>query len=606
MDPRHNINRKDAELYKFRSYQKSINAAFANYRDGNLNARDYRTTIRQDVLDSMKHPSVADRKKVDHKVIQTKPELDKIRKDIKLRDYRINKRYSLGNLAPNERPATRNKINFVARRLFRAGIRFRRILSCGGMGMAALFETQNSVTGLYNKCVAKISLLAGEQHNMEREKAMTRLLSGAPHIVQMLTVDQLRALPGGYKTQPVGGDMPDDPTTCHKSDDDATLKNMVHSAKDVMILEFLPFGSLDHWIAKSEQLGVGFSNEVCWHLLLCLAKACLAMKYPTACQPKDLPVEADLDRYTPQAKKKVQPVAGIDPDSDEDDDDDGRAVPASVSEVHNIVHFDLDPSNVLVDASNEGCGKVCGNARIPKLKVADFGIAVDGSKVDFDDAKVAWNNRFCGKPVYYAPEQWTAEWMAVTDNPRADGAEIAGQYGEKTNVYQVGLILQAIMLRKAVNSTPHISFVPMRSWQHPNFPQHLNDPDEFEGAVQDAIKTKKPNGVQMIPTVAWMLNDKLLRAEWWAKKVGGKKQAPKPTKMYEWRLREMVMRCAAYEPHVRPSAAELVRLVEARLADGGFGDGAAEAELLFAEANKPVEPQPKRAYKNLIGAVGGE
>ncbi|ERS98654.1 serine/threonine protein kinase [Sporothrix schenckii ATCC 58251] len=600
------MNRDREELKKLRDYQKRINLAFAAYRRGNIYARDMRSKFPRAILDNVPHPMIQDRGKVAHKVYEfkTKEHMNHFIKEMKAQDYRTNKRYSMSDLNAKRRGDVQKTINLVARRLFRAGIRFRRVLSCGGMGMAALFETANSVTGLYNKCVAKVSLSEDNGHDqMEHEKNVTRLLHGAPHIVQMLSVDELRALPGGYETEAVEGVMPDDPAVCPKPQDDATVKDMVQNAKDVMILEYLPFGSLDHWIAKAEQLGLGFSNEVCWHLLLCLAKACLAMKYPTACQPKDLPVEADLDPYAPHVDTKAQHNAAVTGNNGSNSN-----VPAasSVSEVHNIVHFDLDPSNVLVDASNDGCGKVCANARIPKLKVADFGLAVDRSKVDLDETNFTWKYRFCGKPAYCTPEQWTAEWEAVTDRPSAAGAQIAGQYDEKTNIYQMALIMQGLMLRKSFHTAPHAGFVPVRDWRHPAFPRFLDNQAEFDRVVQVANDTKvAPQGVRMIATIAWMLDHESLRAETWASQAGGRKQqVPAPSRLYEWRLRELVMRCAAYEPYVRPTAAELVRLIEERLADGNFGAGAAEAEQLFAEVNKPEEPQPKRAYSNLIGAVG--
>lgn len=631
----------DERSFTFREMKKTCNLAFRRYRGGDTDVITAMDSIKRNIrrLDETRHPMVNHPREVKHGVFtpSSEKEYDNLLKKEGQKKYRINRRVSLERIGRKDNKVIAKRINLVSRRLFRAGIRFRRILSSGGMGMAALFETAHSVTGLYNKCVAKISLRSDSA--IAYEKSITRMLVGAPHIVQMLTVDQLRALPGGYETEAVDGVMPDDPKDAPKPDDDATLKKNVDSADDVMLLEFLPFGSLDHWIAKADELGLGFSNEVCWHLLLCLAKACLAMKYPTACQPEDLQVETDLDRYAPKKdpkkdqkdkenKKKQQQQqqqmvgSGIIMEEVNNESDGGGGIESilqsslgslttSVSDLHNIVHFDLDPTNVLVDQSTVGCGRTCWTSRVPKLKVADFGLAMDGSKHNFDDTKVAWQRRMCGKLEYYAPEQWTAEWEAITDEPSKAGARIAGQYSEKTNIYQIGLILKALMLRVKTTSQPYPVFIPMRNWSHPNYPRHLQDQNEFLEAFQKHLQTKVPDpGILVLPTISWMLDDRALHQENWESQIKKgtikKEDAPKPSRLYEWRLREMVMRCTAYEPMLRPSAAELVRLIEARIVDGNFGESSAtEAELLFTEAHKPVEPQPKRAYNNHIGAEGG-
>ncbi|KAK3364572.1 hypothetical protein B0T25DRAFT_530543 [Lasiosphaeria hispida] len=58
-----------------------------------------------------------------------------------------------------------------------------------------------------------------------------------------------------------------------------------------------------------------------------------------------------------------------------------------------------------------------------------------------------WNSREWGKVGYWAPEQFTSEWEYVDCNPHADGAQLAGRYGWKSNLYSIGWIMWSFITR---------------------------------------------------------------------------------------------------------------------------------------------------------------
>ena len=148
----------------FRERQLALMTKFHQYRHG----RDYKNPLSLSQFPRYRH-----KEDVDHEFLVTD--------DITKEQYRGQRsapdyRRSLRNLKDSEkRRYSRARINTVSRKLFAFGIRFRRVISCGGMGMAALFEVQNRATGLFNKIVAKIALTEKSNTNLHQEREFLKV-----------------------------------------------------------------------------------------------------------------------------------------------------------------------------------------------------------------------------------------------------------------------------------------------------------------------------------------------------------------------------------------------------------------------------------------------
>jgi len=101
---------------------------------------------------------------------------------------------------------------------------------------------------------------------------------------------------------------------------------------DVLLLEYLEYGPLREWIARANRIGDSkrFSEETCWRIFNDLILACVAMKYPARYQVGQTRVDqgnlapisgGSLCETIPPARKRVD---------------------------RNIVHMDIDPSNVFI------------------------------------------------------------------------------------------------------------------------------------------------------------------------------------------------------------------------------------------------------------------
>ncbi len=307
-----------------------------------------------------------------------------------------------------------------------------------------------------------------------------------------------------------------------------------------------------------------FDEETCWRMMLCLARGCVTLKYPPTQQPAGVPLEPTLAYLA--APGNTPPVNG------------------------HIVHFDIDPSNVLVDAEGfvaaggapaAAGGAGCNHMLAPVFKLTDFGLArtVDATKLRSTTAM--WKMRTFGKTYFLAPEQWSGEWEIVKDLPSTAGTTVAGLYNDKTNVYQVGGVMMCVMLLSlpedlTVPSQLIMEMVRVFNWTHPRYPSPPR-------------RAKRD-----LTTRAWALD-----------------RDPTALQLYPWRLRELVMRCMAYNPAERPDPEELVDLIETRISEGfaappapaaGVAVGTS-APAMFTNANKPVERQPRRAYYDNRGAV---
>ncbi|ROV93148.1 hypothetical protein VMCG_08738 [Cytospora schulzeri] len=105
-----------------------------------------------------------------------------------------------------------------------------------------------------------------------------------------------------------------------------------------------------------------------------------------------------------------------------------------------IVHFDLEPSNMLFgDRDNTE------HPIMPLLRVADFGLSEEmpADLQDLRQADFIWNLRWRAKSFWYLPEQSSEDWDYIDQHPLPEDiktyGEVAGRFGPASNIYHVGL-----------------------------------------------------------------------------------------------------------------------------------------------------------------------
>jgi len=239
--------------------------------------------------------------------------------------------------------------------------------------------------------------------------------------------------------------------------------------EQVILLEFMQRGTLGMWLAKANKMTPpgDFDTEALWRIFNALITACVSMLFPP--------------RFQVLAPPNFSFAGGPLPE----------VIPGLWSQnPHNIVNMDIDPSNVFVGDFDMGLYR-----RLPIHKVAwpdppppplwpaprltrrvpeqigDMGLAVDFSDLAIE--KNLWSLRAAGKRGYQLPEQWDREWVssrppratsrreeltrretpqdAYTRDPRNEAAlpasAVAAQYNEKSNIWQVGWVMWALITR---------------------------------------------------------------------------------------------------------------------------------------------------------------
>ncbi|EFX03165.1 hypothetical protein CMQ_3094 [Grosmannia clavigera kw1407] len=454
----------------------------------------------------------------------------------------VRKAATVRDLGNDERARhTRLCINRIAKRALRAGIRYRRLLSFGGMGVTCLFEVKN-MQGMYNKCVVKIAKPDCEEE-LYCEKTIMNTLKGAPHIVQIKTARELRGLPGGYASQAVNGAMPQEPPVSVR----ATDMNEVDRDPSILMMEYLRMGTLGHWIEKVDSLNSTPPDDVLWQMFACLVDGCIAMAYPPRYQEQNVGKNSMLE-YVPA-------------------EDELRRNRRN-QKVCNYVHFDLDPSNVLVDGFDNGEHNM-----VPRIKIADFGTTLKADLNFMNNKQRLWSQRFIGKQGYLMPEQWTAEWELVEGNPlrnEPEACRIAGSFDERSNIWQIGMVMLNLITCLGPETPPYARNVRL----------HRNGPNDV---LHRGYRIQN----RVVLTHGYMLNDAKLR-------------------VVERELREVVMACLAYKPEQRPLLEDLLDICDARLHADFPNANPHWAPMMFSALNYPDEKDPTDPYNDADGAAGGD
>ncbi|KAK4159072.1 hypothetical protein QBC43DRAFT_362721 [Cladorrhinum sp. PSN259] len=323
-----------------------------------------------------------------------------------------------------------------------AGFKFIKLLGWGGLGVCCLFEVDDG-TGKKTRVVCKMDL--DSRHNYIHKEIRAHVATaGAKHIIQRVILThhhtkiqqitkQLSAFAalGQSKasTNPDDEDedfeMVDEPeedvfevveTKFVELDMKKDFKGTLDAHDRLLFIEFMPRGRFDDYIGKVAEQGSNFPDQVLWQVFDCLFRAVIGMAYPNAFQP------VGSDPRTEHIPSISEMSSGL-PELD------------SRSKSSRLIHFDLEPLNVLVGDFDQDEHNI-----LPLIKISDLGLAKMVNGQETDPFQV-WATRTSGKYHIYPPEQHTIEWDYLHSLPNLKVSETAGNYNWWTNLYQVALVM---------------------------------------------------------------------------------------------------------------------------------------------------------------------
>ncbi|KAI0846554.1 kinase-like protein [Daldinia vernicosa] len=212
--------------------------------------------------------------------------------------------------------------------------------------------------------------------------------------------------------------------------------------KDFLLLEFMQLGDLAHAISKIHGMDGNIPNRVLWSFWHCLVKACIAMCYPPRKfhprrrgRPQDHADEAEIDDLRRRQEAGEDVVVGKTLGNDLFEE-----IPVAKRRWarKNLVHFDIDPSNIFIAPPDFGA-RDGEHDLIPRLKLADFGCA-RFIKQNKGNAYYLERRRMA-KQGYFAPEQFGIEWEHIApvfpDGWELSEQPVAGNYWSAMNIWGI-------------------------------------------------------------------------------------------------------------------------------------------------------------------------
>ncbi|KAF3762793.1 hypothetical protein M406DRAFT_333165 [Cryphonectria parasitica EP155] len=327
----------------------------------------------------------------------------------------------------------------------RSGLRFVKVLGWGANGIVTLWalrettwnrDTLTEDEQIHNIVLKSIQGGMTSQLQMDNERRIMDILGRAPHIMQRFNLESIVNKPNARRPSDAGERAPRIPAA-----------GSLDRFSRFLWMRFARFGELDEWIRKVRSADKSFPKAVLWQIFECLVNGCVAMAVPPRCQTIDaaglpLPLHGpDLDEALPRQRISLA---------------DGYI---------NITHFDLDLQNEDGDHPD-----------VPRLQIADFGFATTATDFDIESAEpvyndytVLWECRDSGKPLFYTPEQYTKEWDNVNYEPFSEGFSTipptesdgaAGAFSEKTNIFNVALMIRCCITFLAPNCPPVPTHIP--------------------------------------------------------------------------------------------------------------------------------------------------
>ncbi|XXH01382.1 hypothetical protein Hte_007742 [Hypoxylon texense] len=403
--------------------------------------------------------------------------------------------------------------------------KFQKVLGAGGAGLNLHFkwEGQNPPVDF----VVKTSLQTWAHAPLRHEIRMTRKMRRAAHCIQSIEPHELDRYPEALMREPLPWDDSSDeadssgdesidvptrpapvPRRLRSANEQAARdqvlqdrRNQPNNAgngpkppkrKDILLLEYAPGGNLEALVGQFQQannkqaFALMIPNRILWSIWLCLVRACVAMKYPPRKfhpyrprppqpTPNPTPEEAEayrrsMDTYSRLRGELIETVPP----------------PERRFRAKNIVHFDIDPSNIFLDDTETkwpSPDRLPGeHFTVPLFKLADFGFAEEMKPNKRNKYYV--NRRSCGKrgQPYSTDvtnkrkqsidgriqEQFGADWEKVgvdPDGPEVSEDSVAGSYGSPTNVWGIAMTMWCVITQRDPPEPPQ-----------PQIPAHIQIP----------------------------------------------------------------------------------------------------------------------------------
>ncbi|KAL1837092.1 hypothetical protein VTJ49DRAFT_4289 [Mycothermus thermophilus] len=362
-----------------------------------------------------------------------------------------------GTWAADKTPSFRDEVTQaveqrVEPKLEARNLQLKRIVGAGGNGIAALFETRQPLNGRIQKFIVKCNIrdTPHDTAQLLKEKNLTAKFADCMHIVRLIE-DELLPPPHDPDEQD-----PDEPGSDERGD-----------VSNLMILEYYPRGSLAkglcnivraaHTTNLNKRTVRRFETRQLYHVFLCLVKSLIACCYP--------------------------PVDNEDLYEDEEPPLQEKCPERGTRRKWQLVHFDIDPMNILVGDSDPHTG----HGIMPCMKLSDFGLAKDWPEMRQKEkfAPLLW--RRMAKHRFYCSEQFTGEWNYVWPGAEPENAfgpgkpsRIAGQYDWRSNLFQFGLVMLVLVTGCSPPNPPHVSkvWVPRKKgyWDDDDDEVHARQP----------------------------------------------------------------------------------------------------------------------------------
>lgn len=342
--------------------------------------------------------------------------------------------------------------------------RYLKTLGCGGQGLAALYEytprldhpheVQHIVIKYFfphERQIARYGKAQAVTRAKETAKKEVGFAMGflrAAHVTQLAKIIQMppRAIPFF--------NLPDGCATALEY----YARGDVHGA----LRKFAQY----YWVTLTNEQRIALPKKFYWNIFKCLWMMHVAMAYP----PRSLADDQDAFWASDEPIKEEFP---------------GFFDPSERRQPRRFVHFDLDPQNILVGDFDADRGS--DHYSVPNLKLSDFGCMQEVTRTKLRDVTYMHSLRRVGKTMYLAPEQFTTEWdLPFWDQrqpPQDWPAEVAGKFSNKTNLFQLGLVMYNFLTLTTVGAgDPRPQPIP-----YPHHPQHPIEGGQQRGRTYASV-----------------------------------------------------------------------------------------------------------------------
>ncbi|KAI1257219.1 hypothetical protein MGN70_000258 [Eutypa lata] len=309
------------------------------------------------------------------------------------------------------------------------------VLGHGGMGLVLKFNELTKDKDVVRSVAVKRALTEQAEKSLREEGEIMKNFIGAEHLVQLIPEPDPNAKPDPNEPpalKPNGSRKhPRDPDDDVDMNDRPARRPRVEIDSPMLVMEYLKNGNLADIIQRvRERKDVYVPDRILWKFFLCLIKACIELANPP-CDTR---------------KVKTQP--------------------------RQLVHFDIDPQNVLVDDFT----KIPGEHDVsPRLKIGDFGLTESMERGANNEYGWFSHYRGRGKYGYFSPEQFTVEWDPIPPDAEDFPHETAGNYGSHTNVWGIGLVMESLITTYYPLDPPRATMLRFANVDYASYGAHLLD-----------------------------------------------------------------------------------------------------------------------------------